>query len=81
MGKRHLRRVQNVSVLLLEEVPRVAAGYDHNSIWQPLQFSHCFYDIDNIVLVGELATWVVRENVFIWLLHTFDLRCSEVGHF
>ena len=33
MGKRHLRRVQNISVLLLEEVPRVAAGYDHNSIW------------------------------------------------
>ena len=32
MGKRHLRRVQNISVLLLEEVPRVAAGYDHNSI-------------------------------------------------
>ena len=35
MGKRHLRRVQNISVFLLEEVPRVAAshGYDHNSIW------------------------------------------------
>ena len=34
MGKRHLRRVQNISVFLLEEVPRVAAshGYDHNSI-------------------------------------------------
>ena len=35
MGKRHLRRVQNISVFLFEEVPRVAAshGYDHNSIW------------------------------------------------